>query len=86
MPAWRVAAGVVMFLPLGAMLLAVMLGAAADMGWVTLPVAPADRELEPLTKPSWLCCTALALPALSAILADGARRMAKPRDNTRRVG
>lgn len=44
MPAWRVAAGVVMFLPLGAMLLAVMLGAAADMGWVTLPVAPADAN------------------------------------------
>jgi hypothetical protein len=40
MPAWRVAAGVVMFLPLGAVLLAVMLGAAADMGWVTLPAAP----------------------------------------------
>ena len=44
MPAWRVAAGVVMFLPLGAVLLAVMLGAAADMGWVTLPVAPADAN------------------------------------------
>lgn len=39
MPAWRVAAGVVMFLPLGAVLLAVMLGAAADLGWVTLPTA-----------------------------------------------
>lgn len=40
MPRWRVAVGVLLFLPVGALLLSLMLSLATELDWVTLPTDP----------------------------------------------